>query len=119
MYFNYCTPHVIALPLRHYAQLHILPIVNSQPGPYVPPECPANEYFEVCSYKCPSENCSTIPEEPCDPGDGCCYNACRCIEAHSRNKAGKCIPYDQCGKLQLADSTNIGLLSKKNPLNVL
>lgn len=67
-------------------------------GPYEPKKCGPNEYFEVCSYRCPSEDCPTSPEKPCDPGDGCCVNKCRCKEGYSRNSEGCCIPTNECDK---------------------
>ncbi|XP_073952243.1 zonadhesin-like isoform X2 [Choristoneura fumiferana] len=66
------------------------------PGPYVQPKCGPNEYFEVCSYPCPSQNCSTLWTKYQCP-EACCKPECRCKDGFLRDdKSGKCIRQDEC-----------------------
>ncbi|KAI8420775.1 hypothetical protein MSG28_007986 [Choristoneura fumiferana] len=65
-------------------------------GPYVQPKCGPNEYFEVCSYPCPSQNCSTLWTKYQCP-EACCKPECRCKDGFLRDdKSGKCIRQDEC-----------------------
>ncbi|XP_039439707.1 zonadhesin-like [Culex pipiens pallens] len=68
------------------------------PPPTKPPCCPRHEVFTECGSSCPA-TCNSILERNANRVcPDICVRGCVCREGFVRNRDGKCIPPDRCGR---------------------